>query len=318
MMLLQEIGRTKRELKTDELISLLKEKVNELRSSERWRKYLEFISKVYYEYSFANTILIHLQKIDATLVRGYQTWKSLGRWVKKGEKAIWIFAPVIYKKKVKTVEVVTDPETGQPKIDPETGQPVTVEVEKFVDTLTGFTPVPVFDISQTEGKELPCINEVVRTLTTSTMEERYKTLIDAIQLDGIPVGETPELPEEVRGVYSEAKNKILINSMFAVDQKFKTLLHEYAHAWIRTRNIKKEVQEKEKRVIHENEEEVIVESVAFVIANMCGLDTSQYSAGYIAVYMMNAKADYLYTDLSIINKIVSELKAKLEKVVRVE
>ena len=131
--------------KMKELTDRLEEGIQEVFQSRKYQKYLQVMSK-FYNYSFNNLILIAMQKPDASLVAGYSAWqKQFGRHVKKGEKGIKILAPMFQKKKVDVNEkTVTEPTEGQ-----------TEETEKIEKVITGFKVVSVFDVSQTEGKELP-------------------------------------------------------------------------------------------------------------------------------------------------------------------
>lgn len=315
-LLLEEEVLPGRYVKVEDLIAYLNKAVDEIRTSEKWKKTMEFFAS-FYQYSMYNTILIKMQRPDATFVRGFKQWKALGRSVKSGERGIIILAPMLrlVTEKVTETRILTD-EEGKPIIDPETGQPKTETVEKEVkkEVLTGFKPVYVFDIKQTTEKELPCIDEFIRVIQTSTMKEKYNYVIEALKFEGIPVIEAP-MHETVHGAYSSDTKFIAINSLDPVDQKFKTLIHEYAHAMIDKNEIRKRIEKEEKRAVSKHEEECIVESVAFIIAYRLGLDTTGYSAGYVAYYQEDVDANVLRKDLSIIKELAEAIYSRIKSVI---
>lgn len=251
--------------KVDALMAKLEEGVQGIFESERYRQYLTAMSK-FHNYSLNNTLLITLQKPEATLVAGYNAWqKSFGRHVKKGEKAIQILAPV------KQTYKVTAPkldQNGVPVRD-ERGDIVTQEVER---THLTFRAVNVFDVSQTEGPPLPSlIPDFTETPSPNVLGHPFFKAVEkvaAVPVEiGMPRGST------ARGMYSIAENKIYIDHHRSQTMVFKTLIHETAHARLHNANAAK---------IDRPTAEVEAESVAFAVCSHYGLDTSDYSFAYIA------------------------------------
>ncbi|MEQ6359520.1 ArdC family protein [Thermoanaerobacter thermohydrosulfuricus] len=231
--------------KVKELYDKLLQGVQEVFSSEKYAEFLEF-SKNFRNYSFENTVLIFAQKPDATYVAGYKTWEKLGRHVKKGEKGIAIFAPLVKKEKI---------------VNEETGE------EEEITKLNGFRIVYVFDISQTEGKDIPSL---VSYLETNTAEDLFQKLL---KLSPVPV-RYDNLPPLQNGYYSIDRKEIVLSSKIKGDQLTKTLLHEIVHSIVEDDTIKSN--EDRRRA------EIIAESVTYIVANHFGLDTSNYSFGYVA------------------------------------
>lgn len=235
---------TRQEVK--ELTVKLEEGLNEMYHSGRYAEMLKFYSR-FHHYSVNNCMLILLQKPEASLVAGFQTWKKQGRFVKRGEKGIRIFAPCPHKF---TVEVTNDK-----------GEKVEEE-----HTWTGFKAVSVFDISQTDGKEIP---EVTDTLTASL--ENYESLLKLIiQESDVPIT-FEDFPEDAFGYYDLKENKIVVKPGLSNAQTVKTLIHERAHSIMHT-------EDGEER----SQKEIEAESVAYIVSSWLGIDTSAYSFGYVA------------------------------------
>ncbi|MCR5777552.1 MAG: ImmA/IrrE family metallo-endopeptidase [Lachnospiraceae bacterium] len=198
----------------------LEKGVEELFESERYKNYLKCMSK-FHNYSLNNTILIAMQKPDATLVAGYQSWqKDHGRFVKKGEKGIRILAPTPYK--VKMEQEKKDPVSGCTVIGPD-GKPETetVEVKRAAFRIT-----TVFDVSQTEGKELPSIgvNELMGQV------DGYEKFLAALQESSpVPVG-FEDIASGSKGYFHVEDNRIAVQENMSELQTVKTLIHEIAHA----------------------------------------------------------------------------------------
>ena len=208
---------------------------------ERWAKTLSRFTK----YSPGNALLIMVQCPDATYVAGYKAWQSLGRQVERGQKALTILAPVT--KKVEPRET-TDPEKPERK-------------------LVGFRTASVFDIGQTTGQPLH-----IPQPTPLTGDRMAQTLHRLIPLVGHPVrfGDTGE----AFGYWSPSEGQIVIRHDAPPNHQFKTLLHEWSHSLgVRT------VQEAADR--HRGTEEIIAETTAYVAAGALGLDTTEYSKGYV-------------------------------------
>lgn len=206
--------------KMKEITDRLEQGIQELFDSDRFKEYLQVMSK-FHNYSFNNTLLIAMQKPDATLVAGYNSWKNLfGRQVARGAKGIKVLAPSPYKIK-KEVDKI-DPQTQKPVTD-KNGKPVKEETEI---TVPAFKVVSVFDISQTEGKELPTIgvDELNRDV------EQYNDFFKAAELVApVPVG-FENIKSGAKGYYSQTDKRIAINEGMSELQNLKTLIHEIAHA----------------------------------------------------------------------------------------
>lgn len=210
------------EKKTDRVRAItdrLEAGIAALFESEKYRAYLSTMAK-FHNYSLNNTLLIAMQKPDATLVAGYQAWqRQHGRHVKKGEKGIQIIAPAPYKVK-KEVDVL-DPQTGRTKVD-DRGRP---EREIIEVEYPAFRIATVFDVSQTEGKELPSLG--VSELTGEV--EGYGKLFEALQeICPVPIG-FEEISSGAKGYFHTAENRIAIQAGMSETQTVKTLIHEMAH-----------------------------------------------------------------------------------------
>ena len=206
--------------KMKEITDRLEQGIQDLFESDRFKEYLQVMSK-FHNYSFNNTLLIAMQKPDATLIAGYNSWRNLfGRQVSRGAKGIKVIAPSPYKVK-KEVDKI-DPKTQKPVTD-KNGKPVKEETEV---TVPAFKVVSVFDVSQTEGKELPTIG--VDELTGDV--EQYADFFKATeQASPAPVG-FEKIESGAKGYYSQTDKRIAINEGMSELQNLKTLIHEIAHA----------------------------------------------------------------------------------------
>ena len=258
--------------KTKQAFSMIEQGVKDVYSSESFKQYLSCLSK-FHSYSLNNTLLILSQKPEASLVAGYRAWQTnFNRHVNKGEKGLMILAPVTTKE---DRLMNKHDENGNVILD-ESGNPVQ---EMRVVNLTHFKTTTVFDISQTSGDPLPSL---VHDLTGSSNE--VKAIIQTIQsVCTIPIEfktETEDLSfmTGAKGYYSPKKDKIVINKDLEDLQTAKTLIHEYAHSILHKETDK-----------NQSQREIEAESLAFVICDHFGIDTSEYSFGYIASY---ANKDY--------------------------
>lgn len=263
----------------NEMMEKLEQGIQNIRSSKEWREYLLAQSK-FHNYSFGNVMLILSQKPTASRVAGFTTWKDLGRYPKKGT-AIKILAPIITNKKEENED------TGE-------------EEEKKV--LVGFRYANVFDVSDTEGKELP--GPIVKKLEGDN--ESATALIEALEeVTKIPV-HFIEDTGSANGWYHLKDKDITINSKLSTIHKAKTWVHELAHS--RLHNLD---QERKTR----NEREVEAEGIAFIVCNHFGLDTSDYSFGYVAGWSGNV--DYIKSVGETIQKesakIIKEITRAIEK-----
>jgi len=224
----------------DRLLDVLAEGIEALTTSDRWRAHLEVQGR-FHHYSFNNALLIGAQDPAATRVAGFATWKRLGRMVIKGERAIWILAPMIGRR--------------TRDADGEERRPI-----------YGFRPVAVFDIAQTEGDALP---EVCRNLEGEDPASWFAALRARAERLGYAV-EPAELPGRMNGDCTYGLRRIRIESRNDPAQRVKTLAHELAHA-----------------VLHETVAdsalaELEAESTAFLVCRSLGLDSGEYSFGYVA------------------------------------
>ncbi len=235
-----------------EITDQLEAGIKELFESNKFKEYLKCMSK-FHHYSLNNTLLIAMQRPDATLVAGFNAWKDKhGRIVKKGEKGIRILAPYKYK-------VETEPEhEGE---------------ESAIIERTGFKPTYVFDVSQTEGKELPSL--AVNELSGDVNE--YNKLFRALRIIcPVPV-DFEEIEGSSKGYFSDSENRIAIKKGMSQVQTIKTLVHETAHAMLHSSAAEDKDHPTDRRT-----KEVEAESIAFTVCKRYGLDTEDYSFGYIA------------------------------------
>lgn len=286
------------ELQVREITDRLEEGIRELFDSEKYQEYLRVMSK-FYNYSFNNTLLIALQRPDATIIAGYNSWrKDFGRYVKKGEKAIKIFAPTSYKTYEK--RKIRDPDTHAPILDAN-GEPV-VEVTEVVRN--SFRVVNVFDVSQTEGRELPDIS--VNELTGSV--ENYDDLFIALtDLSPVPI-DFEEITGSAKGYFSHIENRIAIQEGMSEVQTVKTAIHEIAHAKLHSENNGKDRYTKE----------VEAESVAYTVCQHFGIETSDYSFGYIAGWSTDKETKELKSSLETIRNTAAEMIGSIEEKLRAQ
>ena len=250
--------------KMKEITDRLEHGISELFDSERYKAYLATMSK-FHDYSLNNTILIAMQ--GGSLVKGYNQWKNeFGRNVKQGEKAIKILAPAPFK--VKKQEQKIDPETRKPLTDND-GKPLTEEKEI---TIPAFRVVSVFDVSQTEGKELPDLG--VQNLIGDV--EQYKDFFAALEKTSPFAVGFEALEQGVNGRCFYEERRIAITEGMSELQNIKTAIHEIAHATLH--DIDRDAPERPDR----RTREVEAESVAYAVCQHYGLDTSDYSFGYVA------------------------------------
>ena len=235
--------------KINDALKMIEDGLSKIQTNKDWIKYLQFVSR-FYSYSPNNIMLIYMQDPNASFVKGYNSWKSLNRFVKKGAKGIAIFAPCI--KKVETK-------------DEDTGETTTIK------TLNGYKITYVYDIENTDGSD-----EFLPTLVTGLKgdgehEQRiYEKLYSLISKE--------HFIKEVEGTSSKGSfnldsQEICIRSDLSYLQKIKTILHEYAHAQDFSTNPSEDVSRTQR--------ELVAESVAFILCNIMGLNTSSYSFLYL-------------------------------------
>ncbi|MDK4513231.1 YodL domain-containing protein [Fusobacterium necrophorum] len=279
-----------------EITDRLEQGILEVFESERYKEYLRVISK-FHHYSFNNTMLIALQKPDASLIAGFSAWKnSHGRTVKKGEKGIRIIAPAPFKVKQEMEKL--DPKTNMPVMGAD-GKAVTEEREI---TIPAYKVVSVFDVSQTEGKELPSIGVNELTGDVSQYEDFFTALKKA---SPVPIA-LEHIEGSAHGYYHLAEKRIAIDDNMSELQTLKTAIHEIAHAKLHDIDLNAPKEEKEN---HPNQRtrEVEAESVAYTVCRHYGLDTSDYSFGYVAGWSSGKELSELKGSLEAIRLAASEL-----------
>lgn len=286
--------------KVQEITEKLEQGIKELFESEKYKSYLNTMSK-FHQYSFNNTMLIAMQKPDATLVAGYKAWqKNFERHVKKGEKGIRILAPSPYK--IKEEQEKIDPITQELMLD-KNGKPVMEEVEI---TIPSFRVVPVFDVSQTEGRELPDME--VNELSGSV--EDYEIFMQALTgVSSVPI-DYEEIEGEARGYFDKAAHRIAIQEGMSESQTVKTAIHEMAHAKLHDREQSQEIGEIMAK--DRSTKEVEAESIAYTVCQHFGIDTSDYSFGYIAGWSSGKDIKELKSSLDTIRRAASELITDIE------
>ena len=248
-----------------EMIQELSEKLEtglkDLIDSDNYRKYLETISR-FHNYSYRNCLLINAQCPHATHIAGYNDWrKKFHRFVKAGEKCIWIFAPAPAKRKVLVDR--KDSITGDLVMGSD-GNPI----KDIVEIIQMFyKPVPCFDISQTDGVPLP---EIVHKLDFEV--DGYDRLMDAIKkISPVPIS-FENIYTNANGYYDISNNRIVVRNDLSEAQSVKTALHEIAHSMMH---------DKDSIVDKSWVREIEAESVAFIVCSYVGIDTADYSFGYI-------------------------------------
>ena len=281
--------------KLKEITDRLEQGITELFDSERYREYLRVMSK-FHNYSFNNTLLIAMQKPDASLVAGFSAWKNnFERNVMKGQKGIKIIAPSPFKVKQEMQKI--DPHTQKPVIGKD-GKPVTEEKEI---TIPAYKVVTVFDVSQTEGKELPDI--AVDELTGDV--DRYKDFFAALEKTSpVPIA-FEKIEGGSHGYYHLADKRIALNEGMSELQTLKTAIHEIAHA--KLHDIDLNAPKDEQPRVDRNTREVEAESVAYTVCQHYGLDTSDYSFGYVAGWSSGRELAELKSSLETIRSAAAEI-----------
>ena len=282
--------------KLKEITDRLEQGIKELFDSERYKEYLRVMSK-FHNYSFNNTLLIAMQKPDASLIAGFNAWKNnFKRNVMKGEKGIKILAPSPFKIKQEMEKI--DPATQKPVIGAD-GKPVTEEKEI---TIPAFKVVSVFDVSQTEGKEIP--NLAVDMLTGDV--ERFKDVFTALEKTSpVPIG-FEKIEGGAHGYYHLEEKRIAIDEGMSELQTLKTAIHEIAHAKLHDIDLNAPVTEQVDRPGRRTRE-VQAESVAYAVCQHYGLDTSDYSFGYVAGWSSGRELDELKSSLETIRSAAAEI-----------
>ena len=281
--------------KVKEITDKLEAGIKELMDSDKFKEYLKCLSK-FHNYSLGNTILIALQKPDATLVAGYTAWKNqFGRQVQKGEQGIRILAPTPYKRKME-VDVI-DPSTGQARLNPD-GTKATELKEIMVPA---FKVVNVFDVSQTDGRPIPSIG--VNELTGDVRQ--YEMFFEALKRScPVPIS-FEQIDSGAKGYYHTVDHRIALQEGMSQVQTIKTLIHEMTHQHLHSKD-PKEMSPEEPRLTR-NAKEVEAESVAYTVAQHYGIETSDYSFAYIAGWSAGKDTPELKASLDRIRTAADEL-----------
>lgn len=271
-----------------EITDKLEKGLQDLFSSGQYADYLKTMSK-FYNYSASNTLLIYMQRPDASRVAGYGDWqKNFKRHVKRGEHGIKILAPCPYKQKVEREQTGPD------------GRAVTVTEEV---TRAAFKPVTVFDVSQTEGEPLPSLG--VNELTGDV--EHYPDFFEALkQVSPFPVG-FEAIPGGAKGYCNYAEQRIAINEGMAEVQNVKTAIHEITHATLHNYYAEKEKEVPPEQRKDQRTREVEAESVAYTVCQHYGIETSDYSFGYIAGWSSDKQTKELKASLATIRETAAGL-----------
>ncbi len=290
--------------KVKEITDRLEEGLKELFESEKYKSYLSTMSK-FHNYSFNNTLLIAMQKPEATLVAGFKAWQTnFNRHVNKGEKGIRILAPAPYK--IKEERDKLDPVTGEVMLDKD-GMPQTEEVEIKIPA---FRAVSVFDVSQTDGEPIPEL-EAKELLSTV---EGYEDFVKAVTyVAPAPIG-FEDIPGDSKGYFSTEENRIAVQEGMSESQTLKTMVHETAHSMLHSKEVNKEdilAPSKDR-----NTKEVEAESIAYTVCQHFGIDTSDYSFGYIAGWSSGKDMKELKSSLDTIRRTASELITGIEEQLR--
>ncbi|MEY8321814.1 YodL domain-containing protein [Lachnospiraceae bacterium 46-61] len=288
--------------KMKEITDRLEQGIQDLFESDRFKEYLQVMS-TFHDYSFNNTLLIAMQKPDATFVAGYTSWQQkYGRQVVSHAKSIKVIAPSPYKVK-KEVDKI-DPKTQKPVIGKD-GKPVKEETEV---TVPAFKVVSVFDVSQTEGKELPTIGVDELTGDVAQYADFFKA---ATQASPAPVG-FEKIESGAKGYYSQTEKRIAINEGMSELQNLKTLIHEIAHAKLHDIDLNAPAEEKADRPDRRTRE-VQAESIAYAVCQHYGLDTSDYSFAYVAKWSSGRELAELKASLKTIRDTAAGLIADIDK-----
>ena len=280
--------------KLKEITDRLEQGITELFDSERYKEYLQVMSK-FHNYSFNNTLLIAMQKPDASLIAGFNAWKNnFGRNVMRGEKGIRILAPSPYK--IRQEVEKKDPQTGKTVIGKD-GKPVTETKEIQIPA---YKVVAVFDVSQTEGRELPSLS--ANELTGDV--EKYEDFFAALEKTSpVPMG-FEKIEGTAHGYYHLEEKRIAIDEGMSQLQNLKTAIHEIAHA--KLHDIDLNAPEQPDRPDRRTRE-VQAESIAYTVCQHYGLDTSDYSFGYVAGWSSGRELAELKTSLETIRATAAEI-----------
>ena len=287
--------------KLKEITASIEQGIQDLFQSDKYAEYLRTMSR-FHSYSVRNTILIHMQRPDATAVAGFNAWKKkFQRNVKKGEKGITILAPTPFKKKIE--EKKLDPVTKSPMLDHD-GNVIMEEKEVEIPL---FRPVKVFDVSQTEGKPLPQLSS---PLTGEV--QNYEIFMEALRRTSpVPIAINPIREEGVDGFLDLDARDITVKEGMGQMQTVRTTIHEIAHAVLHLKEQNRlsatAGTEQETKPKDRNTKEVEAESVSYAVCQYFGLQTGEYSFGYIAGWSSEKSLPELKASLETIGRTANQL-----------
>ena len=290
-----------------EIVDSIENGIKELFESDKYRKYLATMSR-FHRYSVNNTMLIYMQRPDATHVAGFNKWRDqFGRNVLKGEKGIRIIAPTPYKKKVE--EIKTDPETNAPILDAD-GKAIIEEKEIRIPM---FKVVSVFDVSQTAGKPLP---QLAADLSGNV--QQYEVFMEALRRASPVPMEIKPVARDTDGFFSIKAQSITIRAGMSEVQTVCAAVHEIAHAKLHDYEHMTELADDGETILvpgekSRNTEEVEAESISYAVCQYYGIETGENSFGYIATWSQGKELKELRASLETINKTASELITDIDR-----
>lgn len=302
-------GKSQKE-KVKEITDELEQGIKDLFNSDRYKAYLSAMSK-FHNYSFRNTILILMQKPDASYIAGFNTWKNdFKRAVRKGEKGIKILAPAPYKKEI---EEMAHDKNGNPILNADGSNRTTTKTI----TVPAFKITTVFDLSQTDGKEIPTIANQL----TGNVEDYEKFFKALKEISPVPI-ELEKIDRAANGYYHLTEKRIAVRNDLSEMQTIKTTIHEIAHAKLHA------LPEKEENEVIEDDRpdnrtrEVQAESVAYTVCQHFGIDTSDYSFGYVAGWSSGKETEELKASLEVIrttaDEMITDISEKLKELEKVQ
>ena len=290
-----------------EIVDSIENGIKELFESDKYRQYLSTMSR-FHRYSVNNTMLIYMQRPDATHVAGFNKWRDqFGRNVLKGEKGIRIIAPTPYKKKVE--EIKTDPETNVPVLDAD-GKAIIEEKEIRIPM---FKVVSVFDVSQTSGKPLP---QLAADLSGNV--QQYEVFMEALRRASPVPMEIKPVARDTDGFFSIKAQSITIRAGMSEVQTVCAAVHEIAHAKLHDYEHMTELADDGETILvpgekSRNTEEVEAESISYAVCQYYGIETGENSFGYIATWSKGKELKELRASLETINKTASELITDIDR-----
>lgn len=290
-----------------EIVDSIENGIKELFESDKYRQYLATMSR-FHRYSVNNTMLIYMQRPDATHVAGFNKWRDqFGRNVLKGEKGIRIIAPTPYKKKIE--EIKTDPETNAPVLDAD-GKAIIEEKEIRIPM---FKVVSVFDVSQTYGKPLP---QLAADLSGNV--QQYEVFMEALRRASPVPMEIKPVARDTDGFFSIKAQSITIRAGMSEVQTVCAAVHEIAHAKLHDYEHMTELADDGETILvpgekSRNTEEVEAESISYAVCQYYGIETGENSFGYIATWSKGKELKELRASLETINKTASELITDIDR-----